>query len=79
MLEQPRRASFADPETEFEIVTSDSPVSVDGYALGEPTGEVKCDACEAILEGCIDEIEHDADCPQRNVHSRRWFEIHGRD
>jgi len=63
--------SFADPETHFRILTSDTPVSVDGYALGEPTGEVLCLCCwESHLN--IDEIPHEPDCPQRFVHSE-WY------
>lgn len=63
--------SFADPQTEFELVKSDTPVTVDGYAMGEPTGEVSCRYCGATHEN-IDDIPHDQDCPQRFVHSN-WY------
>lgn len=63
--------SFSDPDTEFELLRSDTPVSVDGFKLGEPTGEVKCEACGASHLN-IDEIPHDEDCPQRFVKSYWW-------
>jgi len=62
--------SFADPETHFEVVRSETPVDVDGYKIGEPTGEVRCEVCEATAltpEG----IPHPSDCPPRDV-SSRW-------
>lgn len=63
--------SFADPDTHFHIVTSDSPVSVDGFALGEPTGEIECSECGAAHLN-IDEIPHAPRCSQRFVKSRFW-------
>jgi hypothetical protein len=35
-----------DDTHEYELVTSDSPISVDGYALGEPK-RIKCWFCDA--------------------------------
>ncbi|MEE6210876.1 hypothetical protein U3A55_12025 [Salarchaeum sp. III] len=63
--------SFADPETHFRIVESDTPVSVDGFAKGEPTGEIECLECGAVHVN-IDDIPHDAECPNRFAHSR-WY------
>lgn len=63
--------SFADPDTHFRIVRSDTPVSVDGYALGEPTGEVSCAECQATAMN-VDEIPHRHGCSQRFVHSQ-WY------
>lgn len=63
--------SFAEPDTEFELVVSETPVTVDGFAMGEPTGEIVCLECDA-QHANIDEIPHDKDCPQRFVHSR-WY------
>jgi hypothetical protein len=54
-------------------VTSDTPPSVDGFAIGEPTGEIEC--CECGAAHCnVDEIPHDADCSQRFVRSHWWVE-----
>lgn len=63
--------SFAEPDTHFKIITSDTPVSVDGFALGEPTGEIKCRECGATHKN-IDDIPHAQDCRQRFVHSE-WY------
>lgn len=65
--------SFADPDTEFELLRSDTPVDVDGYKLGELTGDVKCAECGAVAEN-IDEVPHDHDCSQRWVASHWWAE-----
>ncbi len=63
--------SFSDRSTHFEIVRSQTPVSVDGFALHEPTGEVRCCSCnEQALN--VDEIPHKKDCPQRFVKSHWW-------
>ena len=40
--------SFADADTEFVLIKSETPVSVDGFKLGEPTGEVQCAACGKV-------------------------------
>jgi hypothetical protein len=66
--------SFTEPETEFLLVTSDSPRSVDGYKLGEPTGEVMCLECFAVAEN-VDEIPHEQGCSQRFVHSEWYAEM----
>jgi len=63
--------SFTDPDTEFELIKSDTPVSVDGFAMGEPTGEVKCLECGAVAMN-VDEIPHENECSQRGTHSR-WY------
>ena len=63
--------SFSDPQTHFRMLRSETPVNVDGFKLGEPTGEIECEECGASHLN-IDEIPHDADCPQRFVKSRWW-------
>lgn len=72
--------SFADPETEFEIVESGTPPSVDGLAITEPK-YLKCVKCGAQVridgpdghQTTIDNLPHDKDCPQRDVVSQ-YFE-----
>lgn len=69
-----------DPETRYAIVESDSPVSVDGYALGEPKRLV-CDECGASVELTrerspgVDYLRHEPDCPQFEARSQ-WFREH---
>lgn len=71
--------SFADPSTEFEIVCSDSAVTVDGYALGEPKW-LRCPECDADVllteepSPGVDELGHAPNCSQRFVRSRWWRE-----
>jgi len=66
-----------DPDTHFAIVPSDTPVSEDGYKLGEPK-RLECDACSASVlltrqpSAGVDELQHDPDCPQRFVRSDWW-------
>jgi len=67
--------SFADPDTEFVLVKSETPVSVDGFKLGEPTGEVQCAACGKVA-GAPEYIPHEPDCPQRDVASEWYAETH---
>lgn len=62
---------FGDPDTKFELVVSDTPVDVDGFKLGEPTGTVRCEECGAEHKN-IDEIPHEPDCSQRFCHSY-WY------
>ena len=63
--------SFAHHSTHFHIEKSETSVSVDGFALGEPTGMITCLCClESHLN--VDEIGHEPNCPQRFVHSR-WY------
>ncbi|GGL55271.1 hypothetical protein [Halocalculus aciditolerans] len=64
-------SSFSDPDTRYQIIKSETPVSVDGFAMGEPTGEVRCCECGASHLN-IDEIPHAEDCPQRFVRSDWW-------
>lgn len=63
--------SFTDPDTLFRIIRSDTPVWVDGFKIGEPTGEIECRECGAAHEN-IDDIPHEEDCSQRFVHSE-WY------
>lgn len=63
--------SFSDPDTHFEIVKSQTPVTVDGFALHEPTGEIRCEEC-GRSHHVVEEIPHEKDCPQRGVVSRFW-------
>lgn len=67
--------SFSDPETHFLIVTSDTPVSVDGYAKGEPTGEIRCASC-GRKAGAPEYIPHEHGCPQADVKSRYYAQTH---
>lgn len=60
-----------DPETEWRLVRSDTPVDVDGFKLGEPTGEVQCEECGQSAMN-IDEIPHDRDCDQRWSRTEYW-------
>lgn len=57
---------ITDPDTHFEIVRSHTPVTVDGFALNEPTGEVRCDECGGAALHYA-HIDHDAGCPQADV------------
>ncbi len=71
------RRSFADPSTEFELVASSTPISEDGYKLGEPK-LVRCSECGADVlltedpSPGIDELSHAPGCSQRFVRSRWW-------
>jgi len=84
--QRPRRQhrSPADPDTHFSIVTSDSPISVDGYALNEPK-ELVCDDCGASVlltpepSAGIDEFPHKPNCDQRACHWVWWWETFGGD
>ena len=60
-----------DPDTEYDVIRSETPVDDDGFKIGEPTGEVKCHECGAVAEN-IDELPHDPDCPQRFAKSDFW-------
>jgi hypothetical protein len=69
-----------DPETEFEIGRSQTPVSEDGYKLGEPK-TLSCRHCSAEVlltpdpgDPGVDDLSHDKDCPQRWVRSEWWTE-----
>jgi len=65
--------SFSDPDTEFELIISDTSKGRDGVRKGEPTGEIRCPECGAVAE-VIEEIPHDPDCEQRFVASEFWAE-----
>ena len=69
--------SFSDPMTHFRISRSESPVSEDGYKIGEPKW-LECETCEARVlltrdpSPGIDELQHQPTCPQRWVRSKWW-------
>lgn len=65
-----RRTPF-DPETEYELLRSETPHTVDGLWPGEPTGEVACRECGAVAMN-VDEIPHESDCSQRFARSEWW-------
>jgi|GEM_PF-1807465 len=71
--------SVYDRRTQFEIVRSESPVSEDGYKIGEPK-LLQCDACGASVllteepSPGIDELQHERDCPQRYARTDSWRE-----
>ncbi|PSP80155.1 hypothetical protein BRC81_02905 [Halobacteriales archaeon QS_1_68_20] len=67
--------SFADPDTEFALARSGTPVDVDGHKVHAPTGEVICLGCWHAGSN-VDEIEHAPDCDQQDVHSEWWRETH---
>jgi|GEM_PF-2767308 len=71
--------SFADEDTHFIVLESDTPWTVDGYNLGEPTGDIKCAECGAVA-GNIDEIDHNLvdgeKCDQEDVHSEYFESLH---
>lgn len=66
------------PDHEYRIETSDSSVTVDGYALGEPK-RLSCDYCaasvlldrDATTPG-IDDLQHERGCPNRFARSHWW-------
>ena len=73
--------SFASPDTEFRIVPSGSPPSVDGLAITEPKW-LECTECGARVridgpEGhtpTLDNLPHERACDQRDVVSRDYVE-----
>lgn len=58
-------------DTEFNLIRSETPVDVDGFKLGEPTGEIECRECGASDQN-IDEIPHAEDCSQRFATTDYW-------
>lgn len=71
----PDRRSFSDPDTHFHLVRSDTPLDVDGYKLGELTGEVEC--CECGNTAATPEaIPHAKHCDQRDVRSEWYYRTH---
>ncbi|WP_197425384.1 hypothetical protein [Halobacterium sp. CBA1126] len=64
-----------DPSTEFEIQRSETPISEDGYKLGEPK-YLTCAHCTAQVllteepSPGVDELPHDPGCPQRWARTR---------
>jgi len=67
--------SFADPETHFALIHSETPVDVDGFKLGEPTGEVECCCCGRSA-GAPEYIAHEDGCAQADVTSRYYDDLH---
>ena len=67
--------SFADEDTHFRLIRSDTSVDVDGYKLHEPTGEIECEKCGGCA-GAPEYIVHDKDCSQRDVTSRWYDQLH---
>jgi hypothetical protein len=66
-----------DPQTEYEIQRSDSPIDVDGYKLGEPKRLVceECGASEKLTEdpsAGVDDLSHAKGCSQRWAKSD-WY------
>lgn len=67
--------SFSDPDTHFRLVRSDTPVSVDGFKIGEPTGEVECEDCGQSA-AAPEHIAHLPGCDQVDVKSEWWKNTH---
>lgn len=67
--------SFSDPDTRFVLERSDTPVSVDGYKIGELTGTVACGDCGESA-GAPEYINHAPDCSQRDVYSEWYLDLH---
>lgn len=66
-----------DPDTEFVIERSETPVSEDGYKHNEPKYLTcaHCSARELLTEepsAGVDELQHDPDCPQRWARTPWW-------
>lgn len=74
-IDRSNRRSFSDPETHFHLVRSDTPWTVDGFKLGELTGEVECCECGASA-AAPEYINHDKNCEQADVRSEYWFNTH---
>lgn len=60
-----------DPDTKYVLEKSDTPVTVDGFAKGEPTGEITCAHCGRTAKN-VDEIPHSKCCDQRWVRTDWW-------
>lgn len=69
--------SFTDPDTHFRLRRSDTPVTEDGYKMGELTGTVVCESC-GQESGNVDAINHKPGCPQSDVVSEWWERVHQR-
>ncbi|MFA1612075.1 hypothetical protein [Halobellus rubicundus] len=63
--------SFADSDTHFQLEIAETSDGWDGIRSGEPTGYVICDECGGRAK-TVEEIPHEADCPQRGVVSKWW-------
>lgn len=72
--------SFADRDTEFELLIAGEGDRGDGHQVGEPFG-LRCVVCGARVEidaadghqTAIDDLPHDRRCSQRDVVSA-WFQ-----
>jgi hypothetical protein len=53
---------WTDEDTHLALPRSGTPRDVDGYKLGEPTGEVVCEHCYRSAWH-LDWIDHADDCP----------------
>lgn len=66
-----------DAATVYEIRRSDSPITVDGYKIGEPK-RLRCAECGASVlltpdpSAGVDDLQHDPDCSQRWARSEWW-------
>lgn len=66
-----------DPDTEYVLERSDTPVSEDGYKIGEPKRLV-CGGCGASVllteepSPGVDDLSHERDCPNRWARSEWW-------
>lgn len=69
------KRSFADPDTEFTLERSDTPITADGFKMGEPTGEVTCDECGRTA-GAPEYIPHLPTCSQSDVRSEWYYKTH---
>lgn len=56
-----RHPSWARPDTHYRLVRSGTPVDVDGFKIGEATGEVVCEDCGRGAWH-IEHISHAPDC-----------------
>lgn len=60
-----------DRDTEYRVVRSETSIDIDGFRVGEPTGEIECCACGRSAMN-IDEIPHTQECPQRWARTEYW-------
>lgn len=67
--------SFADPDTHFTLIKSDTSVEKDGVRKGEPTGEVECDECGRVA-AAPEYIPHTKGCSQSDVGSDWYYQVH---
>lgn len=75
------RLSPWDPDVEFRIESSETPVDVDGYKIGEPKHLVCLGCGESVLltetpSAGIDQFPHDKHCPQRYARTEEYWQTH---